>query len=102
MLDDFIGFIQGQEMPTVLNCHHFGPWHKQAVLLSFIGSGPVLTAPEEEDRNPDAGIVLGRHLPASGVSEQADERSVVAFPVARQIHLFEQWRRDAARRWRGP
>lgn len=90
MHDDFIGSIQRQEMASTLDTDHFGSRYKLAVPFFFVGSGPVLVAPEEEDGNPDVWIVLRRRLPAFGVSQQANKGSIVAFSVPDQIHLLQE------------
>jgi hypothetical protein len=90
MPNDFLGSVQGQEVPAALYCHHIGRWYEPIIMFSFMRFGPILIAPEKEHWNLDAVIVLGRSLPAFSVSKETDERPVMSFPVSRRIHLSQQ------------
>ncbi len=68
MFDYCIRPVQWQKMAAAFNRDHLRAWNNLPVMLSLIGSGPVLCPPDEEDWNPDIAIVLSRHLPACRVS----------------------------------
>src|SRR5262249_26363546 len=59
-------------------------------MLALAGSGPILVSPDEAHRHLDISVDGGRRLPASGIAQQADERPVVAAPIANLVHFLEQ------------
>src|SRR4029079_7432218 len=58
---------------------------------------PMLVAPNEKDRDFDAPIVLGRGLPALGISGQARESAVMPGAIPDKIHFFQKRGRNAVR-----
>src|SRR6516165_9693489 len=66
-------------------------------MLALAGSGPILVSPNEANRHLDTSVEGGRRLPASGIAQQADERPVVAAPIADLVHFLEQLWGDISR-----
>src|SRR5262249_27651249 len=66
-------------------------------MLALAGSGPILVSPDEAHRHLDISVDGGRRLPASGIAQQADERPVVAAPIANLVHFLEQLWGDISR-----
>jgi len=56
-------------MSSSLNRRHLDAGDQHAIVLALDWPRPILVAPNEKDRDFDA-IVLGRGLPALGISER--------------------------------
>ena len=66
-------------------------------MLALRRPRPISVAPDQQDRNLDTPVVLGRGLPGLGIAEQAEEGAVVAGSISHQIHFLQERRRDVAR-----
>ena len=59
-------------MSSSLNRRHLDAGDQHAIVLALDWPRPILVAPNEKDRDFDAPIVLGRGLPALGISERGN------------------------------
>src|SRR6516225_12458580 len=86
-----------QEVSAIFDRGRLHARKQAAIMLALAGSGPILVPPDEADRHLDISVDGGRRLPASGIAQKANERPVVAAPIADLVHFLEQFGRDAAR-----
>ena len=84
-------------MSSSLNRRHLDAGDQHAIVLALDWPRPILVAPNEKDRDFDAPIVLGRGLPALGISEQARESAVMPGAIPDKIHFFQKRRGNAVR-----
>ena len=91
------GLSSAQEMAAALERRHLHTWDQRAVMLALRRPRPISVAPDQQDRNLDTPVVLGRGLPGLGVAEQAEEGAVLAWSISHQIHFLQERRRDVAR-----
>src|SRR6516164_1671584 len=98
--DELVQFprtIKRQEVPTIFDRYRLGAGKQALIMLALVGSRPILLAPDQTNRNVDVPIGRGSGLPAHGIAQQVDERSVMTAPVADFIHFLEEFGRDAVR-----
>src|SRR6516162_412107 len=98
--------VERQKVSSPFDRDRPGSWDQIVIVLALGGPGPIPIAPHQQNRHIDAVVVLGSRLPASGVSQQADEGPIMPTAIAHDIHVLHElawdafWVRDAASKHR--